>query len=318
MMRSVITGVGHVLPAKILSNEELSLRVETSDEWITTRTGIRTRHLANKEETTSLLASQAALNAVGQRSPDLILVATTTADKTFPSTAVFVQKTLNEALGHTTSPAFDIQAVCSGFLYALDIADAFILSKKFQKILVIGADVISRLLNWQDRSTCILFGDAAGAVLLEPQEQNHRGILATCLKADSQYADILCTTDGIGLTGKVGTIVMKGQEVFRHAVSKLSSCMEEVLQKSSLSLEDIDWMIPHQANKRILMALSDRMKFPQEKVICTVEQHGNTSAASIPLALSVKMEEGVLKEGDTILLSSIGGGLVWGAAVIRL
>lgn len=320
-LRAVVRGVGHYLPERVVPNSELALRVDTSDEWIKTRSGIERRHFAAEGETTSMLATHAAKAALSHaglhaNEIDAIVLATSTADLTFPSAATMVQA----SLGMTRGFAFDVQAVCAGFVYALTTANALILSGQAQRVLVIGAETFSRLMDWTDRSTCVLFGDGAGALVLEAQDQPgtgaDRGILAADLHSDGQFRDLLYV-DGGTSTGSIGHLRMSGKEVFRHAVEKLAETAHSALEKAGLSPEDVDWIVPHQANIRIIEGTAKRMQVPMERVVVTVQDHGNTSAASIPLALSVGFERGQIKQGDLIVTEAIGGGLAWGAVVLR-
>ena len=319
--RAVVRGVGHYLPERVVPNSEFEGKIDTTDEWIRTRSGIERRHFAAEGENTSDLAeaaARAALKDAGMEPDDLdaIILATSTPDLTFPSAATMVQK----ALGMTRGFAFDVQAVCAGFIYALSTANAMILSGQANRILVIGAETFSRILDWEDRSTCVLFGDGAGALVLEAQEgegtPQDRGILATDLHSDGRYRDLLYVDGGVS-TGGSGHVRMLGKEVFRHAVEKLAATAHAALDKLGLSGGDVDWIVPHQANLRIIKATAQRMQVPMDHVIVTVQDHGNTSAASIPLALSVGKEQGKIKEGDLIVTEAIGGGLAWGAVVIR-
>ncbi len=319
--RSAVCGVGHYLPVSVVNNSAFEASLDTNDEWIRTRTGIRQRHFANEEETTSVMgcrAAEAALRDAGYLIEDIdaIILATSTADLTFPSAATMVQN----ALGMRHGFAFDVQAVCAGFIYALSTADAMIRAGQIRRALVIGAETFSKLMDWQDRGTCILFGDGAGALVLEAcagnGTSNDRGILRTQLCSDGQFQEILYV-DGGTSTGKIGHLRMSGREVYRHAVEKLSSSCEETLQKAGISLEEIDWIVPHQANIRIMEALAKRLSVPMERMIATVHNHGNTSAASIPLALSLARSEGKINPGEVVITAAIGGGLAWGSVVIR-
>ncbi|WP_207456148.1 beta-ketoacyl-ACP synthase III [Azospirillum sp. SYSU D00513] len=319
--RSRILGCGSYLPANIVTNDDLAKRVDTSDEWIVQRTGIRSRHLAAEGELTSDLALAAAVRAlehagVEPGSIDCIVLATTTPDNTFPATATKVQAALG-AKGF----ALDIQAVCSGFIYALSIADNFIRTGQAKRALVIGAETFSRLLDWSDRTTCVLFGDGAGAVVLEGYDGNgnagDRGVLSAHLHSDGSQYDLLYVDGGVSATGTAGHVRMQGQEVFRHAVSKLSSVVEEALVANGLEPAAIDWLVPHQANQRIIDGIARKLKLSTDKVVLTVDRHGNTSAASIPLALSEAVHDGRIKRGDLILMEAIGGGLAWGSALVR-
>jgi 3-oxoacyl-[acyl-carrier-protein] synthase-3 len=323
MMRSVIIGCGGALPRETVTNQQLIARgVDTSDEWIVQRTGIRTRHLASAEETTSVLAVQAARTAlqnaeVKAEDIDLVIVATLTPDNTFPATAMRVQ----EKLGIKAGFAFDVSAACSGFVYALTLADNFIRLGQIKTALIIGAETLSHILDWSDRSTCVLFGDGAGAVVVQAREGNgdnaDQGILATRLHADGSYYDTLYADGGPGSTKTTGFLRMSGKEVFRQAVTCLSNVVDEVLETTGLKPEEVDWLVPHQANIRIIEGTAKKLKMPMAKVVVTVDQHANTSAASIPLALAHADAEGRFKRGDLILLDAMGAGLTWGAAVIR-
>jgi len=319
--RAVVRGVGHYLPERVVPNSEFEGKIDTTDEWIRTRSGIERRHFAAEGENTSDLAeaaARAALKDAGMTPDDLdaIILATSTPDLTFPSAATMVQK----ALGMTRGFAFDVQAVCAGFIYALSTANAMILSGQANRILVIGAETFSRILDWEDRSTCVLFGDGAGALVLEGAEgegtAKDRGILATDLHSDGRFGDILYVDGGVS-RGKSGHVRMLGKEVFRHAVEKLAATAHAALDKLGLSGGDVDWIVPHQANLRIIKATAQRMQVPMDRVIVTVQDHGNTSAASIPLALSVGKEQGKIKQGDLIVTEAIGGGLAWGSVVLR-
>jgi 3-oxoacyl-[acyl-carrier-protein] synthase-3 len=319
-VRSVILGTGSALPPRRVSNAELAEQVETTDEWIVERTGIRFRHIAGPDETTSTLATdacRAALAAAGvdAASIDLIVLATATPDQTFPATATRVQT----ALGINDCVAFDVAAVCSGFLYAVQVADSMIRAGTARRALVIGAETFSRILDWEDRATCVLFGDGAGAIVLEGQDvaEDGRGILTTKLHADGRYNDLLYVDGGPSTTGTVGKLRMKGREVFRHAVVNLAAVMEESLSAVGLSSADVDWVVPHQANARILDATARKLNLAPEKVIVTVDRHANTSAASVPLALDAAVRDGRIKQGDLIVLEAMGGGFTWGAAVVR-
>ncbi|WP_038036531.1 beta-ketoacyl-ACP synthase III [Thermopetrobacter sp. TC1] len=324
MLRSAIIGTGAYLPEKVLTNDDLAEIVDTSDEWIRTRTGIRQRHIAADGELTSDLAVHAARNALadaglGPADIDMILVATTTPDRTFPATAATVQEKLGITHG---GPAFDVQAVCSGFLYGLATADAFIRSGQVRTVLLIGAETFSRILDWQDRGTCVLFGDGAGAVIMRAEEGrgdlSDRGVLATRLHADGRYADLLYVDGGPSAGESCGKVRMKGREVFRHAVVKLAEVTREVLDDAGARPEDIALMVPHQANIRILEATAKKLGLPPEKVHVTVDRHGNTSAASVPLALDDARRSGRLHPGDLVLLEAMGGGFTWGASLVRL
>ncbi len=321
MIRSVVTGTGAALPARRVSNADLAQEVDTSDEWIVERTGIRFRHIAAPDETTGTLAAdaaKAALAAAGVRAQDvdLIVLATATPDQTFPATATKVQA----MLGIDDCVAFDVAAVCSGFLYAVQVADAMIRAGAHRRALVIGAETFSRILDWEDRATCVLFGDGAGAIVLEGQEseaEGGRGILATRLHSDGRYNDLLYVDGGPSTTGTVGKLRMKGREVFRHAVTNLSAVMTESIGIAGLTAADVDWVVPHQANARILDATARKLGLSPDKVVVTVDRHANTSAASVPLALDVAVRDGRVKQGDIVVLEAMGGGFTWGAAVIR-
>lgn len=320
-LRAVVKGVGHYLPDRIVPNAELEALVQTSDEWIRSRSGIERRHFVAEGQTTSDLATfaaQAALTHAGLSPDDIdaIVLATSTADLTFPSAATMVQA----KLGMTQGFAFDVQAVCAGFVYALSTANALIVSGQAKRVLVIGAETFSRLMDWDDRATCVLFGDGAGALVLEGQELTgtaaDRGILATDLHSDGRFKDLLYVDGGVS-TGKTGHLRMQGKEVFRHAVEKLAETAHAALDKAGLSGEDVDWIVPHQANIRIIEGTAKRMQVPMDRVVVTVQDHGNTSAASIPLALSVGVQRGQIKQGDLLVTEAIGGGLAWGAVVLR-
>ncbi|MCJ2177907.1 ketoacyl-ACP synthase III [Novosphingobium sp. 2580] len=321
-MRSVLLGTGSALPRRSVSNAELSERVDTSDEWIVERTGIRNRHIADDDETTSSLATAAAKNAIeaagiDASSIDLIVLATATPDQTFPATATIVQNNI----GCRGGIAFDVAAVCSGFLYAVGVADSMLRSGMAKRALVIGAETFSRILDWEDRTTCVLFGDGAGAIVLEAQEQAGdapRGVLATRLHADGAHNQLLFVDGGPSTTGTVGKLRMKGREVFRHAVVNLSEVLKEVLEEAGLTTADIDWLVPHQANARILEATAKKLDMPTSKVVMTVGQHANTSAASVPLALDQAVRDGRIVEGDLVMLEAMGGGFTWGASLIRM
>lgn len=315
---SIITACGSYLPPKILTNDDLTKLVDTSDEWITSRTGIKQRHIAGPDVLTSHLAYLAAMHAINssnfdREKIDLIIVATTTPDNTFPSTACKVQA----LLGIKNCAAFDIQAVCAGFIFAMSVADSFIKSGQATHALVIGADCMSKLLNWQDRSTCVLFGDGAGAVIVSKQESVSSSIIASKIHSDGTFQDLLYTNGGVGLSGQAGSVQMQGPALTKHAVEKMSKSMIEILAENNLSLEDVTFCIPHQANLRILDAVAHRVKLPPEKLIVTLDRHANTSAASIPLALSSLHSDNRLKRGDIILMVAIGGGLCWGACLVR-
>ena len=319
-IRAVVKGVGHYLPERVVSNAELEKTVETTDEWIRSRSGIERRHFVTDETTSDLgtLAAQAALANAGLQPDDIdaLILATSTADLTFPSAASMIQA----RLGMTQGYAFDVQAVCAGFVFALSTANAMILSGQAKRVMVIGAETFSRLMDWTDRATCVLFGDGAGALILEAQAGTgttaDRGILSVDLHSDGRHKDILYVDGGVS-TGTTGHLRMAGKEVFRHAVEKLAETAHTALDKVGLSGGDVDWIVPHQANLRIITATAQRMQVPMERVVVTVQDHGNTSAASIPLALSVGVARGQIKQGDLLVTEAIGGGLAWGAVVLR-
>ena len=320
-MRAVVKGVGHYLPERVVPNSEFEASIETSDEWIRARSGIERRHFAAEGQTTSDLAARAAEAALAQAGMtaddiDAIIVATSTADFTFPSAATMVQA----RLGMTKGYAFDVQAVCAGFVFALANANALIVSGQARRVLVIGAETFSRLMDWTDRTTCVLFGDGAGALILEGQEGTgdvgDRGILSTDLNSDGRHRELLYVDGGVS-TGVTGHLRMQGKEVFRHAVEKLAETAHTALDKAGLSGADVDWIVPHQANIRIIEATAKRMQVPMDRVVVTVQDHGNTSAASIPLALSVGVARGQIKPGDLLVVEAIGGGLAWGAVALR-
>ena len=320
-LRAAVRGVGHYLPDRVVPNAEFEAIVETSDEWIRSRSGIERRHFAADGQTTSDLATRAARAALADAGItaaeiDAIIVATSTPDLTFPSVATMVQA----ALGMTGGFAFDVQAVCAGFVFAMANANALILSGQATRVLVIGAETFSRLMNWQDRGTCVLFGDGAGALVLEATEgqgsSDDRGILSTDLHSDGRFKDILYV-DGGTSTGTTGHLVMEGKEVFRHAIEKLAETAHTALDKAGLTPDDVDWIVPHQSNIRIIEGTAKRMQVPMDRVVVTVQDHGNTSAASIPLALSVGKARGQIKPGDLIVTEAIGGGLAWGSVVLR-
>jgi 3-oxoacyl-[acyl-carrier-protein] synthase-3 len=315
--RSVVAGVGSALPRREVTNDELAQSVDTSDEWIVERTGIRSRYIASDGETTGSLATDAARRAlahagVNATDIDLIVLATATPDQTFPSTATKVQA----ALGINDCIAFDVHAVCTGFLYALSVADSMLRSGNASKALVIGAETFSRILDWSDRATCVLFGDGAGALVLSAEE-TESGILATKLHADGRHNDLLFVDGGPSTTGTVGKLRMKGREVFRHAVVNLADVLTEVLEDAGLNAADVDWVVPHQANARILDATARKLGLPAEKVVMTVDKHANTSAASVPLAFDAAVKDGRIKRGDVVVLEAMGGGFTWGAAALR-
>ena len=317
--RVLMTAVGSYLPENVVSNEDLSSFVDTDDGWIRRRTGIAQRHLVGEGETTADLAQHAAKKALKNAGLsggdiDLIIVATTTPDNTFPSTATKLQ----HLIGAKRAIAFDVQAVCAGFVYALDIADAMIQSGRGRRALVVGAESFSKLLDWEDRTTCVLFGDGAGAVVLELSDNvDDWGILSSVLHSDGAYRDILYVDGGPSSNALVGHVRMEGKEVFRHAVEKLAAVMDEALDAAQMDATQIDWLVPHQANIRIIDAMQKKMGMASDRVVRTVEQHANTSAASIPLALAVAVDDGRIKNGDVIAMEAIGGGLVWGAALVK-
>ncbi len=319
-LRSVVLGVGSCLPAKVLTNADLEKMVDTTSDWIVQRTGIRQRHIAAEGETTSTLgtrAAQAALAHAGvdAASIDLIIVATSTPDYTFPSTATQIQA----ALGITKGVAFDLQAVCSGFVFAVSTADKFLRSGSHKRALVIGAETFSRLLDWEDRTTCVLFGDGAGAIVLEAQEQgpNGRGVLSSHLRSDGRHREKLYVDGGPSSTGTVGHLRMIGKDVFRHAVGQVADVMLDSFAESGVDAKTLDWFVPHQANARIIDASAEKLGIAPEKVVKTVDRHGNTSAASIPLALDAAVKDGRIKQGDLVMIEAVGGGFTWGAAIIR-
>ncbi|CAN1722203.1 3-oxoacyl-[acyl carrier protein] synthase 3 [Hyphomicrobium sp. 1Nfss2.1] len=322
VIRSVIRGVGAHLPKRVMTNADMEKIVDTSDDWIVERTGIRQRHIASDGELTSDLGIAAARQAlvragVDPVDVDLVICATATPDRTFPATAVRIQ----HGLGVTKGAAFDVQAVCSGFVYALTIADNFIKSGQFKRAVVVGAETFSRILDWEDRATCVLFGDGAGAVVLEAQPQHgtreDRGILSTIIRSDGRFEDLLYVDGGPGSTKTVGHLRMNGREVFRHAVQKISGVIEETLVQTGYAPDEIDLFVPHQANKRILDGIVKRLGVPAEKIVVTLDKHGNTSAASIPLALNQAFEDHRVKEGSLVLMEAMGGGFTWGAVLAR-
>jgi 3-oxoacyl-[acyl-carrier-protein] synthase III len=322
MRRSIITGTGSYLPERILTNEEISEMVDTSDEWIVARSGIKQRHIAAEGELTSDLGTKAAekaLEAAGLTADDidLVLVATATPDQTFPATATTIQKNLGMKGGF----AFDIQAVCTGFIYALSTADNFVKSGQVNRALVIGAETFSRIIDWEDRTTCVLFADGAGALILEASEEEgtnqDRGMLTSHLHSDGNHHDLLYVDGGPSSTQTTGHLRMAGKEVFKHAVTNLASVVGEALEATNLETSDIDWLIPHQANKRIIDGTGRKLKLDPSKVVVTVDRHGNTSAASVPLALDEAVRDGRIKRGDLLLLEAMGGGFTWGSALVR-
>jgi 3-oxoacyl-[acyl-carrier-protein] synthase-3 len=313
----VVVGVGSARPARKVTNEELAQTVDTSDQWIVERTGIKSRYVAGDGETTASLATDAARKALDHAGVDpldidLIVLATATPDQTFPSSSTKVQA----ALGINDCIAFDVHAVCTGFLYALTVADSMLRGGNAKKALVIGAETFTRILDWEDRATCVLFGDGAGALVLGAEE-TEGGILATRLHADGRHNDLLFVDGGPSTTGTVGKVRMKGREVFRHAVVNLAGVLTEVLDAAGLSSSDVDWVVPHQANARILDATARKLGLPPEKVVVTVDQHANTSAASVPLAFDTAVKDGRIKRGDVVVLEAMGGGFTWGAAALR-
>ena len=321
MRRAVVKGVGHYLPERVVPNAEFEKTLDTSDEWIKARSGIERRHFAAADETTSDLATHAAKAALAMAGMDgndidAIVLATSTADLTFPSAATMVQHNI----GNTSGYAFDVQAVCAGFVYALSNANALIMSGQADRVMVIGAETFSRIMDWTDRSTCVLFGDGAGALILEAEEGNgdaaDRGVLSTDLNSDGRYKDLLYVDGGVS-TQNTGMLRMEGKEVFRHAVEKLAKTADTALEKVGLGPDDVTWVVPHQANIRIIQATAKKLGVEMERVVVTVQDHGNTSAASIPLALSTGVANGQIKQGDLVVTEAIGGGLAWGAVVIR-
>ncbi|MBL8628432.1 MAG: ketoacyl-ACP synthase III [Rhodospirillaceae bacterium] len=323
MRRSVIAGVGAYLPERVVPNAELAAKVDTSDDWIVERTGIKQRYMAAEGEFTSHLAIKAATHALSRanmdgKDLDLIVVATTTPDNTFPATAAKVQA----ALGRSGIIAFDVQAVCSGFVYALSVADNFIKAGQVESALVIGAETFTRLLDWNDRTTCVLFGDGAGAVVLQAGQgegtAKDRGILSTHLHSDGRYYDMLMVDGGPSSTQTTGHVHMKGREVFRHAVVNLADTVREAIEHNQVTIDDVDWLVPHQANRRILDSTADKLNLDPAKVIITVDQHANTSAASIPLALNQGVTDGRIKPGQLVLMEAMGGGFTWGSALVRM
>ena len=322
MIRSVVVGVGSALPDKVVENAELEAKVDTTDEWIRQRTGIERRHIANDEETTVSLgtdAARAALDNAGMTPDDidLIVVATSTPNNTFPASAVEIQ----HRLGMSHGSAFDMQAVCSGFVYAVTTADAYIKAGLAKRALVIGAETFSRILDWNDRTTCVLFGDGAGAIVLEAGEgrglTSDRGVLSANLRSDGSHKSKLFVDGGASTTGTIGHLRMEGREVFRHAVSMITDVITAVMNETGLDADGIDWFVPHQANRRIIEASAKKLGIATDKVVITVQDHGNTSAASVPLALSTAVTDGRIKKGDVVLLEAMGGGFTWGAVLLR-
>jgi 3-oxoacyl-[acyl-carrier-protein] synthase-3 len=317
-VKSVVRGVGSFLPAKILTNSELAETVDTSDEWIVQRTGITQRHIAAPGETTSDLAVEACKKALANSGKtiadiDLIVLATTTPDKTFPATATLVQ----EKLGMHHGVAFDVQAVCSGFVFAMATADSYLKNGLAKCALVIGAETFSRILDWEDRTTCVLFGDGAGAVVLEAVDDGEQGILSSSLRSDGAHWEKLYVDGGVSETQTTGHVRMQGPEVYKHAVGKISDVIEDSLDKAGYSAADLDWFVPHQANRRIIDAAGKKLGIPGEKTVVTVDKHANTSAASVPLALAEAVGDGRIKRGDLVMLEAMGGGFTWGAVLIR-
>jgi len=320
-VKSVVRGVGHYLPKNVVTNQDLEKKVDTTHEWIVQRTGIEQRHIAGEDEQTSDLALGAAKNALAAAGMDaseidLIVLATTTPDRTFPATAALVQ----EKLGITQGSAFDIQAVCSGFVYAVATADSYMKNGLGTKALVIGAETFSRLLDWEDRTTCVLFGDGAGAMVLEavPEDaEGDRGVLSNCLRSNGEHWEKLYVDGGPSLTQSVGFVRMEGKEVFRHAVGMISDVVEGAFEKANIEPSELDWFVPHQANKRIIDGAGKKLKIPADKVIVTVDKHANTSAASVPMALSIGVADGRIKQGDLVMLEAMGGGFTWGASLVR-
>ena len=317
-LRSQIIGCGSYLPERILTNDELSATLDTSDEWIASRTGIRQRHIAADGEFTSDLALKASSKAlesanIDASEVDLIIVATSTPDNTFPATATKVQA----KLGIDTGAAFDIQAVCSGFIYGLAVADNFIKSGQARTVLLIGSETFSRILDWQDRSTCVLFGDGAGAVVMRGDEDAQRGVLSTHLHSDGRHGDLLYVDGGPSSTRTVGHLRMSGREVFRHAVVYLSEVVDEALGANNLERSDLDWLVPHQANKRIIDSTGRKLGLSPDRIVTTIDRHANTSAASIPLALDEAVRDGRIQPGHLLLMEALGGGLTWGASLVR-
>jgi 3-oxoacyl-[acyl-carrier-protein] synthase-3 len=319
-MRSILAGVGSYLPERIVTNDELARKLETSDGWIADRTGIRQRHIAGERETCAFMGAEAASAALrdagaGPGDVDAIILATSTPDQAFPATALRVQALLG--IGHGFG--FDLSAACSGFIYALSVADGMIRSGQVRGVLVIGSELYSRIVNWEDRGTCVLFGDGAGAVFVTAGDRNDkRGILSTHLHAQGSLGDLLYVDGAVGRRDRPGHLVMNGREVFRHAVTRLTEAVEEALAANGLERSDVDWLVPHQANRRIIDAIGRKLGLPPERVVVTVDRHANTSAASVPLALDDAWRDGRIKRGDLVLLEALGGGLTWGSALVRL
>ena len=321
-LRSVVVGCGASLPERVVTNDELAARVETSHDWIVQRTGIERRHIAGPDETTSVLGIRAARAALeraglGPDDIDLVICATSTPDHTFPSTATQIQAGLGIGRGF----AFDVQAVCAGFVYAVSTADRFLRTGGATRALVVGAETFSRILDWEDRTTCVLFGDGAGAIVLEARASEgagaDRGVLSASLRSDGRHREKLYVDGGPGSTGTTGHLRMQGKEVFRFAVGSVTDVIEDSLRLAGYEAADLDWFVPHQANRRIIEASADKLGIPREKVVLTVDRHGNTSAASIPLALDAACRDGRIREGDLVMIEAIGGGFTWGAALIR-
>ncbi|GAD09542.1 ketoacyl-ACP synthase III [Gluconobacter sp. NFX36] len=318
-LRARLTGVGGYLPRTVVTNDDLAQKIDTSDEWIRARTGITQRHIVSGDETTASMAAEAARQALEQagvnaEEVDAILVATSTPDQVFPAVATQVQA----LLGITKGFGFDISAACSGFVYALASANSFIQSGLAKKVLVIGSEVFSRLLDWNDRTTCVLFGDGAGAVLLEAGAEDGEGVLSTHLHSDGRSGDILYVDGAVGCSGTTQHLKMMGREVFRHAVVKLSQAVDEALEANNLTGQDIQWLVPHQANLRIIDGMAKKLALPSDRVVVTVDRHANTSAASIPLALNEAVRDGRIQKGDLVLMEALGGGLTWGSALVRM
>lgn len=318
--RSAIVGVGGYLPRRVVDNAELSRRVDTSDEWIRERTGIRQRHLAEPDETAAFMGAAAARAALAQAgvaadAVDLVIVATSTPDQGFPATALRIQA----ALGITRGFGFDLSAACTGFVYALAVADGLMRGGQAERVLVIGSEVYSRIMDWSDRNTCVLFGDGAGAVLLAREPlQSGRGLLSTHLHADGRLGDLLYIDGAVGQPERSGHLIMQGREVFRHAVGKLSGVVDEALAANGLGRDAVDWLVPHQANLRIIDAMARKLALPSERVVVTVDRHANTSAASIPLALAEAVGDGRIRPGSLVLMEALGGGMTWGSALVRM
>ncbi|WP_457107088.1 beta-ketoacyl-ACP synthase III [Methylobacterium sp. P5_C11] len=317
-LRSVVVGTGSSLPGRVVTNADLAAQVDTSDAWIVQRTGIRQRHIAAADETTSVLgtrAARAALDDAGLTADDidLVICATSTPDHTFPATSTQIQA----ALGIHQGAAFDLQAVCAGFVFAVSTADKFLTTGAARRALVIGAETFSRIVDWEDRTTCVLFGDGAGAIVLEAQEAGARGVLSTSLRSDGRHREKLYVDGGPGSTGTTGHLRMEGRDVFRFAVGQVTDVIVEALAQAGLTVADLDWFVPHQANRRIIEASADKLGIAREKIVLTVDRHGNTSAASIPLALDVARRDGRIRAGDLVMIEAIGGGFSWGAALIR-